>query len=135
MLFVIGMTIGIIVSFIGSFIISLIPYIPFVPVFLISILPSILVFSLVTFQTNSKSTKMKHWLTASLALFVIGLLSFGIKNYFEARAVSGNPGGGLNWDAIILFNILYSLGAAFIVSPIGYFAIRWLSHYKEGIKG
>jgi hypothetical protein len=131
MLVVIGVVLGVVISFIGSILISLIPYIPFVPVFLATVFPSILIFVIITYRTKPGATKFKYWLNSFISLFVISLLAFAIKNYFEAKAILNNPGSSLNWDAIIIFNILYSLGAALLISPISYFAIKWIAQFKK----
>ncbi|WP_240377045.1 hypothetical protein [Bacillus piscicola] len=73
---------------------------------------------------------MKSWLNGFFSLFIIGMLAFGIKNYVESQASAGHPGSSLNWDAVILFNILYSLGAAILLSPLSYFVIRRMSKQK-----
>ncbi|MDC3416662.1 hypothetical protein [Aquibacillus salsiterrae] len=131
MLVVIGIVVGVVISLIGSIIISLIPYVPFAPVFLTSVIPSVLIFVIQTYQIKTDITKFKSWLNGFISLFVISLLAFAIKNYFEAKAIANNPGSGLNWESIIIFNILYSLGAAMLISPISYFAIKWISRFKK----
>ncbi|MBS4171729.1 hypothetical protein [Bacillus sp. FJAT-49736] len=131
MLFIIGVVLGVVISFLGSLLISLIPYIPLVPVFLASVIPSIFVFVIVAFRTKPDATKFTYWLKGFISLFVISFFAFAIKNYFEAKAVANNPGSSLNWDAVILFNILYSLGAALLISPISYLAIKWIAQFKK----
>lgn len=131
MFIIIGIITGLIVSFIGSFILSLYPYLSFYPMFLATLLPSVLVFIFVTRYTKPNEKKTKSWLNGFLSLFVIGLFSFAIKSFFESRSVADNPGSSLNWDAVILFNFLYSLGAAILLSPVSYYMIKRISKLKE----
>ncbi|MEN2466858.1 hypothetical protein [Ornithinibacillus sp. JPR2-1] len=131
MLIVFGLLSGVIISLIGSFIISLVPWIPFVPVFLTTVIPSVLIFVILTFRIKPDASKLVYWVNSFIALFIIGFLTFLIRNYFQWRAVAHIEGSGLVWDAVILFNILYSLGAALVVSPIGYLVIKWIAQLKK----
>ena len=126
----IGIIAGTAVALIGSILISFIPYIPFGPVFLASIVPSLLIFTIVTYQIKPNRTKLMYWLHGLGSLFVISLLAFTIKSYVEYQSVSDLPGRSLNWDAVILFNFIYLFGAALLVSPIGYYAIKWIGQVK-----
>lgn len=131
MLLVIGILGGILVSFIGSMLLSFIPFIPLGPIFLTTVIPSIIVFVFITYRTKPDAATFTYWLQSFFSLFAICIIAFFAKNYFEAQATARNPGSSLNWDAVILFNILYSLGAALLFSPIGYSAIRWIADFKK----
>lgn len=131
MLVAIGIVAGIIVSLIGSFILSLYPYLPFYPIFLATVVPSVLAFVIVSYRTKINSTRFKCWLNGFFSLFVISLFAFAIKNYIESQAIVISSGSSMNWDAVIIFNILYSLGAAILLSPISYFMIRKIKEFKS----
>lgn len=131
MLFVIGVLSGFIISFIGSFLISLIPWIPFGPVFLTTVIPSILVFLFLTIRTEPDASKFKKWINGFISIFVIGFVILLIRNFFQSKAIDNLEGNGLNWDAVILFNVLYSLGAALLISPIAYLVIKRIAQLKK----
>ncbi|WP_138416069.1 hypothetical protein [Aquibacillus sediminis] len=125
-----GMLAGVFVAFLGSLVLSVYPYLPFIPIFLATVFPSIVVFVIVSYRIKQDTSKLTCWLTSVIALFVISLLAFSIKNYFEAQAVN-HPGASLNWDAIIIANILYSSGAAVLLSPLGYIVIKKIVEKKQ----
>nr|WP_289038530.1 hypothetical protein [uncultured Allobacillus sp.] len=131
MLIALGVLSGVLIAFFGSFIISLIPWIPYVPVLLTTVIPSVLVFVIVTFRIRPDESKYKYWVNSFISLFVIGFVTFLIRNYFQWKAVAQIDGSGLVWDTVILFNILYSLGAALLISPIGYLVIKWIAQFKK----
>ncbi|KAB8138113.1 hypothetical protein F9U64_06620 [Gracilibacillus oryzae] len=78
----------------------------------------------------SKSNKWKFWLISFLILFLIIGLAFTLQTLIEAEIYNRQ---NVNWDGVILFNILYSLGLALILSPIGYVGIKAL-YYKRNNK-
>lgn len=131
MLLLIGIIAGVVISLLGSAILSLYPYLPFVPIFSTTLIPSILIYVIVSYEIKPRSSKLKCWLSGFISLFIISILSFAIKNYFQLQAISNNPGSSLNWDAVIIANIIYSLGAAILISPIGYFAIKKIVRFKN----
>ncbi|MFT4417015.1 hypothetical protein ACLM5H_24435 [Fredinandcohnia humi] len=132
MIYVKGACIGLLVSFIGSMVLGAYPYLPFHVIFLTSALPSALVFGIMTYFVKTDESKVYYWIRAWLSLFIVGIIAFTIKTYFEARAIAVNPyGSTLNWDAVILFNILYSVGAAILFSPMGMYALQRLALYKK----
>jgi len=126
-----GITAGVIVSLLGSVIVGFNPYLPFIFIFSYTVIPSALIFALVSYLIKPNLSKFKYWLIGLITLFGVGLFSFFIHNYLDYRAIRSQPGEVLNWDAIILFNILYSLGVALLFSPLSYFVLKEIAIRKE----
>jgi hypothetical protein len=129
----IGVLMGIIMSIIGSFLVSLIPFFPFYFIFKLSLLPSIIVFVIIALWTKPDETRsFKIWLKSFSALFLGSLLTFFNFNRMEGTFhFNRHSGSHLNWDAIITFNILYSLGIALAMSPLAYIVIKKIIHFKN----
>jgi hypothetical protein len=135
MLIIIGVVLGIGISVAGSILVSFYPIFPFSLIFLTTVIPSVLCLIILTYHTKPNVTKLISWLSSFIALFAISFLSFAIYDYHKMMSNmaihSVRSDSTLNWDVIIIYNIYYSLGAALLMSPIGYFAVKWISEYKR----
>jgi hypothetical protein len=73
---------------------------------------------------EQRTIKFKHWLNSFIVLLIVSLSAFTINSFVEANAIANHSRSSLNWDAVIIANILYSLVLALLFSPIGYLVIK-----------